>query len=409
MESAILTKENMPSLNEQLERLGSYYVRDYLQDPSQAQISLLGGRGGSILVQYLFYKHTGDKQYLERIEKDLDFIMYKLSQDENIMYTFCDGLAGVGWLCLFLSEQQVLDIDLDEFFEEIDEALVEHAAIFASDKYYDQMHGLLGIGLYFLKRGNVEEVMKIFRVIDEHGHWYEDKVCWERFDRYYKSTYVYDLGLAHGQAGVLYFLMKCYEKDICQNRCRELILASFRFYEYAEQDHASIGSFFGDSIIVEALKNNTIRPSRSRLAWCYGDLGILHSLLMIALKIGETTYAGKYERMLAEVAGRIDNDRNLVRDAQFCHGASGIGYIFLNAYRMTGNEHFLNATQHWLDQCLSMGGNDSPTAGYTFRAGSEGFVPDGTLLGGIAGLTAFLLSYSAHSPETNWAECFFLS
>src|ERR1019366_326222 len=159
---------------------------------------------------------------------------------------------------------------------------------------------------------------------------------------------VYDLGLAHGQAGILYFLGKCYVAGIQPAHCRELIVGGCKFFNNMIQDHTTAGSFFTYSILTSEYDNRKKYPVRSRLAWCFGDLGILHTLVLVSGWIEVADSYIQYKQMLLATAERRDPGNTIIEDAQFCHGASGVGYLFLSLHKLCGNPAFKEAADYWM-------------------------------------------------------------
>lgn len=390
--------------------IGDVFLDVYKQIPAQRSFSLLGGRGGSILVQYLYYRHTGNPAYRAEIEKNIEFIIETIETADDPIPTFCDGLAGTGWLLMFLNRNGMIEMDDDTFLEELDELLLEGLHNFIEKQHYDLLHGALGICLYFLKRGRYEVVAPVVMKLYEAGKGkHAGEYSWQRYDPHYRHTDVYDLGLAHGQAGILYFLGKCYQHGVLPEICREMITGNYQFFLNNMQDHDTVGSFFPDSIIVSQYNINAKVPNKSRLAWCYGDLGILHTLLLTATWLKASDYIQQFEQMMLKAASRRSLDDAKVWDAQFCHGGCGNGYMFLSAGRLTGNPVFRETAAHWLEQCMQMGNKDSITAGYLFFMGEHGWHPAVDLLSGVGGLAALLLAYDNDQLPHEWDECLFLS
>ena len=156
-------------------------------------------------------------------------------------------------------------------------------------------------------------------------------------------------------------------------------------------------------------KNNTPSES-SRLAWCYGDLGISMALYQVS----KVTDNKILEKLAIEVLLNASNRRNLVSeqviDAGLCHGTAGIAHIFNRMYRNTGIEKFKETSDFWIEETLKMAKFDDGLAGYkawhTEKYG--GWVNEYGLLEGIAGIGLALIS-AVSDIEPKWDECLLLS
>ena len=95
---------------------------------------------------------------------------------------------------------------------------------------------------------------------------------------------------------------------------------------------------------------------KSRLAWCYGDLGVIFALINIgeALQDVDTTDSALKMAVVCADKRRGVPD-NMVYDACICHGASGVAQAFSALYRKTGYDKFADAYSYWRTQSLKMG------------------------------------------------------
>jgi lantibiotic modifying enzyme len=147
----------------------------------------------------------------------------------------------------------------------------------------------------------------------------------------------------------------------------------------------------------------------SRLAWCYGDLGIAMSLWQAGIALQNEAWKNKaLEILLFAAEKRRDLQQNWVKDAGLCHGTAGIAHIF---YRMWWNTHipeFKNAANYWMNETLKMATFTDGLAGFKTWHGKEGWVNSCGLLEGISGIGLALLTYY-YEIEPTWDECLLLS
>jgi hypothetical protein len=89
---------------------------------------------------------------------------------------------------------------------------------------------------------------------------------------------------------------------------------------------------------------------RSRIAWCYGDLGIGALLLQASEDYGQGRLTLYAQELLNSCAKRAPDG---VTEPTLCHGSSGVAHIFNRAYQETGNINYLEAAQQYFDLTLS--------------------------------------------------------
>jgi hypothetical protein len=95
-----------------------------------------------------------------------------------------------------------------------------------------------------------------------------------------------------------------------------------------------------------------LEAAPSRLAWCYGDLGLSVALLWAARTVGRTDWAGE-ALTIARLAARRPLAEAGARDAGLCHGAAGNAHLFNRLWQATGEEHFRHAAQAWFEETLT--------------------------------------------------------
>lgn len=377
--------------------------------------ALFCGIPGILMLYAHLYQITGNIAFKNKALKIFDYLLQMIEAESTVTTTFCNGLAGLGWLFIFLkNNNEAVDIcsllELDDFLDELDEALEQEVDKMLVAKNYDLLHGVLGIGLYFIKRQKHEIVERICEDLYHNCELRDGEIKWKRFDKYRANEYIYDLGLAHGNSGILYFLGKCYTNNIALKKCKTLIDGIFKFYLNNRQDLKIVESNFPASIIVNGYSSGHNPPLKSRLAWCYGDLGILHTLLLVSGWIGDQESRSLFEVLLEEVAMRRSASVTRLEDSHFCHGKAGVGYIFFSIYHMTQNPVFEEAAEFWLNQVLDDGNNENGFAGYLFKMGDNlGWDDMMDILNGIGGVGLFLASYMSERKNFDLDECLFLS
>jgi lantibiotic modifying enzyme len=299
-------------------------------------------------------------------ESLLDHVLNKIEQETMLSPTFSDGLAGVGITILLLQETTMIDGLDNEFFTDLDRYLGRVLDKSLQENDLDPLHGALGIATYFVKRKRTDVVSNVIRTLMAFR---ENSGGETRFSYYYddKLSWVYDLGLAHGMAGILSFLTTCCDAGFMERECQEMISGIMTFYDNNTQNHDLAGSWFGNFIQRDTYGQPRLYET-SRLAWCYGDLGILYSLYQAAGVIKDPVRQKNYETMLTTTARRTTYEQTFVENAGICHGSSGIAMLYLLLYGQSGNKIFYDACEYWHDitrQLLSPIEYADPTS-YTF-------------------------------------------
>lgn len=393
-----------PEMQNELLKFEAYYLKDYRNDINFSQYGLLNGLSGIILIQLSIFELTGDLRYKEEIISNVDKIIESLEQQESYTASFCTGLAGVGWMLLHLIEKKILTEDPESFLEDFDQILEEEVKELISQKNYDILHGSLGLGLYFLKREKKEVIEILIDFLSLSKEEFENEISWPRIE---EATIFYDMGLAHGNASILYFLVKCYEKKVSQNKCLRLISGSINFYLQNINSDSEAVSLLPSKMQLTGYKN-VENKGTSRLAWCYGDLGVLQTILLASYIIGEDQNTSTITSLLLRTTTRRAPESTNVTGACFCHGSSGIAYIYKKLYEKTGDWAFQDAAEFWLNQTLSFKKREEHLDYHLDNVSNQDWHSKANLLSGIGGIAILYLAFTYHKESYSWDEVFFL-
>jgi lantibiotic modifying enzyme len=394
------------SLKSHLKLLENYYLKPY-RDKQLFTFGVMSGLSGTILLQVLLFRSTKNKKFLPEIEKNIKCLINNIESGVITSTFFCNGLAGIGWLFYYLKDEEILEIDIDFFLEDLDDVLVNGLEKMIADDNFDILHGALGIGLYFLKRRKINQVEKLIYILSRTAENFGDNIAWKRFDKYGLNKNIYDFGLAHGNISTIYFLGKCYSQNILQDTCLELITKGLNFYFSNLQKPEEYGSYFPGKKDCEIYKNNCCYGEYSRLGWCYGDLGILHTILVVSRWTQNDLMAERTISLLKESTKRRERNQTSIIDPCFCHGSSGVGYLYLNLYNITRDKIFLNAAKFWAKKTLSFN-KGSKVLNYHFYSEELGWQQNIDILTGMGGTTLFYLAFCDRSRKNNINELFFL-
>jgi hypothetical protein len=308
-------------------------------------------------------------------------------------------------------DKKLLDPYIEDALLDIDTALKQQMTHLIKAGDIDQLHGALGIARYFLKRGKNSDVSTVVNHLFDSRIDSNHEIKWRKEHLVKKGAFHYDLGLAHGVAGIIYFLMKCYKNGIETEKAKLLIDGSIRFLLNNEKEFTTIGSDFASSFFCDEYDTSAVTPVKSRLAWCYGDLTIWYTLLNAAILFENDGLRAKAIEGLLRSGTRTDSTDSSIVDANFCHGSAGVSYIFQKAYLTTGITEFEEVSLYWLKKTMDFDSGTDMLPGYQFLTGNwEGrkFNQCPDLLEGMAGVgITYLLRLFPHLND--WDECMMLS
>lgn len=371
-----------------------------------------GHAGVSLLQAYLFL-HTRaeghEAQALDHLDRATDYIAANAAE-ESLYY----GFPGVGWATAHLGGKLYADDPEDGI--ELDESLLE--ALRDPDRVpeYDLIHGLVGLGVFALERLPRPSAGRLLdRVVGRLGERAaldgEGAAFFTPADRilsFYRSSYprgAYNLGMAHGLAGVVAFLgAVCAARQDGASPARSLLGEAVRWL-LARELPPDRGFRFPH------FHAPGQEPQASRLAWCYGDLGISLALLVAARGAGEPAWEREAVRIALAAAGR-EPAATRIADAELCHGASGAGHLFNRLYQASGEEGLAEAARFWIRRALEMhdpsvGLGGFSRLGHGAKGGDEWAAEPGLLIGSAGIGLALLAAASPVPPE--WDRVLLLS
>lgn len=307
---------------------------------------LLDGKAGIVLVLAYLSKLFPEKEYLNITLQYLDELNDALANDE-LDYNMSGGVAGIAFVFQHLRNMGLLDKGDDMNLSELDEFINLGVDNDFNNGNWDPLHGMTGLGIYFLERNKETGKKKYLEKIVDHLSAMRTAIgaykVWitPGYDKI--SNYNYNFGMAHGMPGVLSFLALVYSRGIKQKEIEELISSCLPFLLHHKFDDDSV--CFPTAIDVVP-KENTDAPY-SRHAWCNGDLCMANALV----HSGKALHRNDWKNKGIEVALKTTH-RNLENsgcpDASFCHGTVGLAHQYNRFFQLTGNEVFKYASDNWL-------------------------------------------------------------
>jgi hypothetical protein len=272
-----------------------------------------------------------------------------------------EGLSAIGWntehLRLMLDAVGVVASDTDEPadpLQELEQLLLLRLRAGLWLGPYDFISGLSGIALFFLERLPLATAREgISLVVDQLEALAERTDCaitWFTPARLVPESQrdqapdgYYNLGVAHGVPAVIYILCEIGAVGIERPRVERLVDDAVRWL-LAQQRVSPDPLRYPNWIVPNR------PPGPSRLAWCYGDLGIAAVLHHVARRL---------ERPELRQSALDAFERCLMRfhdcpEPTLCHGALGIAHIFNRVYQREGDARFLEAANRYYQLGLSL-------------------------------------------------------
>ncbi len=379
----------------ELNTIAAYLQNETLlfRDNKVAQVALHTGLPGIILTLTAIRRQFPELVDPVILRKYIDKVYTLLSESEAFYPSFSGGLAGYGFLLCQLAAEQHIDLaDYKEVLEEIDEIIADHLNDNLKANHVDILHGAMGMALYFIEKGESEYAENVIDHLNKTAKREENRCYWSSFDHFKTKTYKIDFGLAHGNAGIQYFLAKCIRYNIQTDTCRKLLEESLNFYRYNSQDLGEIKSYYPTMLLEEHYLDGTAKPETSRVAWCYGDLGILYTHLLLADVLEDAALQVETITKLKQVAGRRLIAETMHHDAGLCHGTAGLALLFKNSYDRTGEIMFRETADYWLQKTYEYKTGADPEMGYCLYDGGKRKDTDSSLLEGLSGVAAAYLA-----------------
>ncbi|MBC9929450.1 lanthionine synthetase C family protein [Chitinophaga qingshengii] len=374
---------------------------------------LLGGYTGCALFYAYYYQHTSGDEHLNKVLMIMEKSIQALAE-QPMNGSFCGGVAGVGWCVQHLTQMGFIEEDeLEDAFGEIDGMVADFMEETLSAGKNDFLHEGLGTALYFLERPLPVAKPVLERLVGylaSSAHRYPAGITWKDVfssrSEQYKTTDLYNLGLAHGVPAILAILGRIYEKGIARDTARRLIEEGISWLMTTRKSEKEDGeSLFP---VLKDASGNSVGDVHSRLGWCYGDLGIATMLLGAGKRLQRADYTETALTIFHDVAKHRNEKNGAVYDACLCHGSAGIAHILQQAAMATGDPAIEKAAANWLQITLGMNTWQDGPAGYKFFHHPD-YHNSYNVLEGIAGVGLSLLGFLQPDVKPGWNNSLLIS
>lgn len=318
----------------------------------------------SVLVfQATYYRYSKIEEYKEKAQLLLKRFIKNFS---NIDYKsgFLEGFPGVIWVVNYLKKCNIIEDNslLDHLYPH----LIQSLEIDLKYNYFESFHGSIN-KLYFIINSNKFREIQVKSLIDEfidtlytnrienkeRIYWF-DPVIGEN-DEFTTDRYI-NLGIPHGLPGVLIFLVKLKDMEI-QHEKLDILIQGILKTIFDSKNEVVQESHFPSSIDILNLNKNYY--SSSRLAYCYGDLGIAYAVLYTSKVLNKPELKKEIKSTIDSLKRRLITDSSIdvyedyfFLDTAFCHGLSGIVYMFNKINELLDDKEFEKRTTYWTSELL---------------------------------------------------------
>lgn len=374
----------------------------------------IGGVSGISGITMFLYHYS---RYFQ-IEDDLVYDSLRLCVDKidqgYEFPTYCNGIAGAGWVFDYLFKEKFID-NPDNLFSELDTYLYSHMIESMESGNFDFLHGGLGYGFYFLKRfQNTKSIvlkdrykmylLELIEMIAFLSETENGRTKWKSAVNFENFEKVYNLSLSHGISSIVNFLSRLYLLEDFKDAVNELLRGGVQYIiSHMNTDEKSFSMF--PNIIFE----NRDVIWNSRVSWCYGDLGIAVSLWHASEALGDKLLKENVMKILINTQERISYERSRVEDAGICHGSFGNALIFNFFYRKMRVESFKEVSEFWIEDGLQKAFHENGYAGYMQWQGDKNIWKNElSVLEGVAGIGLSIISVLSEQ-NLYWDECLMIN
>ncbi|MCP4181204.1 MAG: lanthionine synthetase C family protein [bacterium] len=382
---------------------------------NKSSLGLMTGLSGIALFYFYHWKYSSKETSYDTGMS----LLYSCMEQINNGFpysSYSTGIAGYGWVLDHLVSEKIIDSDNDSILFQTDEFLYAEMLKALKVGNYDFLHGALGYGYYFLKRLKTTQtdsskikyknyLSGLIESLDKLSHKSQNssQYSWLSIANLKTQKKVYNLSLSHGMASIINFLSRLILIKEFSSKVEPLLNGAIN-YLLNSKNQEKLLSVFPSFIEPEKPK----KRDSSRLAWCYGDLGIGSSLLKASKSTNNESLKIKAIDILKHSTKRRGLKENQVFDAGVCHGAFGIANVYNQVYKETKIKDFNDACDFWIKKGLNMDFHENGLAGYKKLNGSmTEWKNETSLLEGIAGIGLVLMNYL--DKDIKWNECILLS
>jgi lantibiotic modifying enzyme len=284
---------------------------------------------------------------------------------------------------------------------------------------YDVIEGLAGVANYLLldettwSDKHIQSIISYFISLTEDYEFDNKKLPkWHIHAQYLfseeeKTQYpdgIFNLGLSHGITGPLIILCKAYEKGI---QLPGQLDAIARLSQQIVRLKLEESNRWGGMLSLSEYLLPQQQSTHTRDAWCYGTPGVAYALLTAADILNDHALHQTAIQAMEELIGNESG----IFSPTFCHGYSGLAYIFKRFYDKTNKLIFLDESHRLRDKIVSYYSEDNPFGfcNIEHENGEECRLNSVGLLDGVTGVMLTILGLEIGNENSIWNSAFLLN
>lgn len=356
----------------------------------EKHLCLSSGLAGIALFYSALFRFAPSRPVEEKLDEIISLIHKEISRADFLDDGLFMGIPGVGLALELIAQERGFPMDkVAELNDDVDSLILEGLSSGPTLVHFDLVSGLAGLGLYALSRNKPSAREQIFSAVyaklmagstlTESGRkWRTDPpFAVANKAELYPDGYD-DLGIAHGNAGVVTVLAKavCATTNIAGLR-NELRSAANWLLAQRRDNDAIFGQVAGDC-------------SHARNAWCVGDAGISLALFHSGRALGDAKLI-QAGRVIGAQSAHRSRESSRVEDHGLCHGTMGLSLIYMHFFALTGDPVFAHAAQSWETSMMASVATHSLKALATHRGPVEPPAMSLGVVNGVAGIGLSLI------------------
>lgn len=372
------------------------------QELEIADLGLLSGQTGIIIFCSHYLKEYPDSKKAEILDSYMNIYFDRLTSGVE-MFTYCSGLAGILDGLRYMNETKLIDVDFSDIENNYVAFLQKFALQSIADINYDYLHGALGVIKYFHDDSVFvnEALVLLEQMAEKEGDSYKwkSRTGMER-------TVGYNIALSHGISSIVAVLSQLNSSSINLEVRNRIITNACNYILSQEIAPLTYGCYFPSM----SLENSSETILRSRMAWCYGDLGVAVALWQAGKTMNNEFWKSKALEVYTYSSQRRSPKDSMILDAELCHGTASLAMMFEYMNQQTGNDLYRETRDFWIQQTLGMKRFDDGLAGYKIWQGfDKEWAKEYVLLDGISGIGLMLMSVLPQwSGGKEWMKFFML-
>ncbi len=313
---------------------------------------LYSGVAGIVLFFIELYKQTKNQKYLEAVKEGSRWVAYYCENNPTAYYAFFTGRMGAAYMML-----QVGELLKDESYHKkaLDIAAGCEQYLAQPNGIDDLINGSSGtlLGLIHLHAHTKEEsLMTSIKKITDHlikaAHIGHKGLYWDRSSKSIRGL----CGFSHGASGIGYVFLELgryFNDKTFYWIAEQAFMYENQFYDNKTGNWPDFRKGYFDDETFEEHKAEYLNGNKpffttpgSMSAWCHGAPGIGLSRLRAHELLNNPQYLTDINKAVIQTHKATIESENTNASYTVCHGAGGNAMLFLDAYRTSKENKYLD-------------------------------------------------------------------